>query len=630
MATYTGSTPYSLYADFKVDLNVKSQSQSANTSTISYRIYLQSVNGGHYTSGTNRPVTLTVDGKSIVNISTTYDFAVGESYTFKTGEFTVNHNSDGTKRISFSATASTHLGMCSLSSTMTLPTISRKFAVRVLDDSGYQRNEATVGDIVNVAIDNPANTPGTLVAVFKDYSETIGSVTGSKIFYYTIPTSFNAKFTGYDPQPLTFRLTSSDGQSASQTISITPTSLSKPTVSSISIVNTNIGISNIFGSATVQNLSEIEVTVNASSDVGIKTYEVIVDGYRHITSSNKIDIGKIRSSGSVTFEVIVIDNNGTKSSTYTKTVTFKEYKVPGASIDSVTRLGKGISIDVSAYHTVSSTTYDNNVMTLTVEVKATTETTYTQKHIANVSISNYDQTIDLGSTYDPYTAYDIRVTVKDKFNTYVAIQRVAQDVIGIVIDKDNNNIGIGKMPEIEGSNSVFTDGDIKCGDIKCGTMNANYTNGGIVNATGINSDGKILSKGYIEAPNIYTQNNYYYKNSKMGIITAETMEQRDIQATDGTAIRELFLKISEMNNISYANKVSYGQTYTNIYSLDLSKYNFKAVHIGTVFLMGSSNAGTAVVTTGVDTTSIKFRFVDMLGSTSVTRINPGIYVRGEV
>lgn len=40
MATYTGTAPQSLYAYFKLDMSVISQSEADNTSRIRYRLYL--------------------------------------------------------------------------------------------------------------------------------------------------------------------------------------------------------------------------------------------------------------------------------------------------------------------------------------------------------------------------------------------------------------------------------------------------------------------------------------------------------------------------------------------------------------------------------------------------------------
>lgn len=54
MATYTGTAPQSLYAYFKLDMNIISQSEADNTSRIKYRLYLESRGGGSGYSQTKR------------------------------------------------------------------------------------------------------------------------------------------------------------------------------------------------------------------------------------------------------------------------------------------------------------------------------------------------------------------------------------------------------------------------------------------------------------------------------------------------------------------------------------------------------------------------------------------------
>lgn len=101
MATYTGTAPSSLYAYFKLDMNVISQSEADNTSRIRYRLYLESRGGGSGYSQTKRPTSLICNNQTIENTTTTYSFDSGGSSTLCSGTFTITHNSDEQCRFQF-------------------------------------------------------------------------------------------------------------------------------------------------------------------------------------------------------------------------------------------------------------------------------------------------------------------------------------------------------------------------------------------------------------------------------------------------------------------------------------------------------------------------------------------------
>ena len=96
MTIYTGVAPASMYADFLLDLSIRDQDLSANTTTLSYRIYLKSKSGGYPFSSAQHKIDFTANGRTIVNTTTSYKVPAGGEFTLASGTFTVVHNSEST------------------------------------------------------------------------------------------------------------------------------------------------------------------------------------------------------------------------------------------------------------------------------------------------------------------------------------------------------------------------------------------------------------------------------------------------------------------------------------------------------------------------------------------------------
>ena len=125
-ANFSGSngSHFSIRLDYSV-----TQNQTANTSKIKYSLYFIT---DKYGSGYGSAVSGYING-AVVGSCTS--IGTGSTILIGTKEETIEHKSDGTKSVSYSASMSgswTGLGSASLSGTLTLPTIDR-FAT--LDES---------------------------------------------------------------------------------------------------------------------------------------------------------------------------------------------------------------------------------------------------------------------------------------------------------------------------------------------------------------------------------------------------------------------------------------------------------------------------------------------------------------
>lgn len=463
MATYTGTAPSSLYAYFKLDMNVISQSEADNTSRIRYRLYLESRGGGSGYSQTKRPTSLICNNQTIEDTTTTYSFDKGGSSTLCSGTFTITHNSDGTMSFPIKASVGTHRGTCSLSATMTLPTIARAkpMTMSIVDSVGDTVYSANIGDSVTINVTNTSGRSVSLEWEADNYSGYVGSITGSKNFTFDAKT-FSDVFGNDSSGYVTFTARADDGTSASRTITLRVYEIKKPNISYVSVREGNSQVKSVFGSDYFYtNISDVSAYVSATGYNGasIEKYLATLDGYTTYSDSSTIDIGSVTRAGerNITFEVV--DSRNQRAS-YGQNIRVKEYNPPTAEC-SVTRQGEGLNASVKVQHTVSGST-DKNTCNVTVDVRELPYGSFSTKYSANINIASTTQSVSLGSGYKEFASYEVRVTATDKFRSYTALVTVPTQSIGIAINPKNNSVGIGKFPDdkLAGDNNLEVKGDI--------------------------------------------------------------------------------------------------------------------------------------------------------------------------
>lgn len=464
MATYTGTAPQSLYAYFKLDMSVISQSEADNTSRIKYRLYLESRGGGSGYSQTKRATSLICNNQTIENTTTTYSFDKGGSSTLCSGTFTIKHNSDGTMSFPIKASVGTHRGTCSLSATMTLPTIARKkpMSMSIVDSVADTVYYANIGDSVTINVTNISGRSGNIRWETDNYSGYVGSLASSTHFTFSSSTFsdvFGSESSGY----VTFTASADDGTTASKTINLRVFEIKKPSISYVSVREGNSQVKSVFGSEYFYtNISDVSAYVSAEAYNGasIEKYLATLDGYTTYSNSSTIDIGSVTRAGerNITFEVV--DSRNQRKS-YGQNIRVKEYNPPTAEC-SVTRQGEGLNASVKVQHTVSGGSSDNNTCNVTVDVRELPYGSFSTKYSANINIASTTQSVSLGSGYKEFASYEVRVTATDKFRSYTALVTVPTQSIGIAINPKNNSVGIGKFPDdkLVGNDNLEVKGDI--------------------------------------------------------------------------------------------------------------------------------------------------------------------------
>lgn len=610
MATYTGTAPQSLYAYFKLDMNIISQSEADNTSRIKYRLYLESRGGGSGYSQTKRATSLICNNQTIENTTTTYSFDRGGSSTLCSGTFTITHNSDGTMSFPIKASVGTHRGTCSLSATMTLPTIARKkpMSMSIVNSVGDTVYSANIGDSVTINVTNTSGRSVSLEWEADNYSGYVGSITGSKNFTFDAKT-FSDVFGNDSSGYVTFTASADDGTSVSKTINLRVFEIKKPNISYVSVREGNSQVKSVFGSDYFYtNISDVSAYVSAEAYNGasIEKYLATLDGYTTYSNSSTIDIGSVTRAGerNITFEVV--DSRNQRKS-YGQNIRVKEYNPPTAEC-SVTRQGEGLNASVKVQHTVSGST-DKNTCNVTVDVRELPYGSFSTKYSANINIASTTQSVSLGSGYKEFASYEVRVTATDKFRSYTALVTVPTQSIGIAINPKNNSVGIGKFPDdkLVGNDNLEVKGDIFAQGIEADlTLKAWKAD---IDYLNIKKELKIDDKEInLEPPKPFAS----YNTAKR----LDTESTRDIYG------------IADLGEITYPNSLGNGG-YSNLYTVNFSPSISDITYIGATIIK-CSGIGMVLHVTDYGNDYFKVRVQNYYNRSVTSAFKIAYHIRGSI
>lgn len=609
MATYTGTAPQSLYAYFKLDMSVISQSEADNTSRIKYRLYLESRGGGSGYSQIKRPTSLICNNQTIEDINTTYSFDKGGSSTLCSGTFTITHNSDGTMSFPIKASVGTHRGTCSLSATMTLPTIARAkpMTMSIVDSVGDTVYSANIGDSVTINVTNTSGRSVSLEWEADNYSGYVGSITGSKNFTFDAKT-FSDVFGNDSSGYVTFTASADDGTSVSKTINLRVFEIKKPSISYVSVREGNSQVKSVFGSDYFYtNISDVSAYVSAEAYNGasIEKYLATLDGYTTYSNSSTIDIGSVTRAGerNITFEVV--DSRNQRKS-YGQNIRVKEYNPPTAEC-SVTRQGEGLNASVKVQHTVSGST-DKNTCNVTVDVRELPYGSFSTKYSANINIASTTQSVNLGSGYKEFASYEVRVTATDKFRSYTALVTVPTQAVGISINPKSNCVGIGKFPDkLVGNDNLEVKGDIFAQGIeadltlKAWKADINYLN----IEDGLKIDGKEIN---LEPPKPFAS----YNTAKR----LDTESTRDIYG------------IVDLGEITYPRSVGSGG-YSDIITIRYSPSISNVEYVGAT-IVKCGGLGMILHVTDYGSDYFKVRIHNCFNKTTTPYLSISYHIRGSI
>ena len=481
---------YKLRVDWSATQNV-----SNNTSKVTCVMYL--VQASSWSIG----ISSRSDNKTVIN-GTSYTWTSpaisnGGGKTTKLATVTsgnIAHNADGTKSVTLSATfeinatiSGTYRDTITASTTVTLNTIPRA------TQPTLSASSANMGATVTVSM------PRASSSFTHDLSYKLGS--GS---YVSVATGRGTSYTWTVPDvasslpsatsgKLTLRCITKNGSTTIGTkyayLTANVPSSVVPPAPTLAIEEATSGLAAQFG-AYIQNKSKIKVSVAATGIKGstITAYQTTLLGKTYTGSS--WTSGVLTSSGTVTLSTKVKDSRGRWSAAKTTSISVLAYSTPQIQELRAFRVNssgasdeQGEYIRVDYRYSVSSLG-SKNTASAVIEYKRSTETTWTQL-LTNSALSATQSVKPTSPTFSVDYQYDIRLTVKDWFNSsrsYTAALPTGAVILdllangkGIAFGKAAEQEGIDFGWDIAGFNAVTGAGRIRLGGLLIQWGNVNIT-----------------------------------------------------------------------------------------------------------------------------------------------------------
>lgn len=426
-----------------------------NTSTATLTVKMTTTYGSYNLNG--MPATVKVTGNATYSANQTWYIDLTQTKTMFTRTFTLNHDDDGTAKVTATVTCDTEVSSGVLKKTVsyTAPTIARASEPSVTSGTKYlgtaisintNRKSSTFTHILKW---NWAGKSGTIASnVGASYSWTPAIATFAP--YLTDATSDSCKITceTYDD----------DNKIGSKTTSFAlaiPTTV-VPTLSSVTCSDGN-GYLGTYG-AYVQSKSDVKATVAATGIYGstISSYTVTLDDVTANDESNVVDIGVPYNTGTRTVTATVVDTRG-RTATKTTTITVAAYSAPDISASWAKRWNTSTNqeddesgtVRVHAQGSVANVNSKGlNQGTVKIEYQLSTASAWTQKSNTTYTTSwNFNSDI---ANLSSNNAYRVRVTVTDSFGT-VSTQTYVVETAKPILDFLYNGTGmaVGRVSSLQ-------------------------------------------------------------------------------------------------------------------------------------------------------------------------------------
>ena len=399
---------------------------------------------------------------------------------------TVGHNGDGTKSFGFAAQFTGSGGW----SPGTLTIGSGVFTLTTIPRTSSVSGKTTVvGSTMAVTINSSSSSfSHTLRYGFGSKSETIATNVGTN-YSWAVPENFAEEMPASTSARGTLWCDTYSGSTmigtSSYIFTVTVPDSMKPSLTSISLVDTNAKVVSLLGPGNfLQILSNIQVNFNgASSPYGgsITGYRAEIVGKNQSTTSNGGTFGIMKYNGSITIRASVTDSRGRTSNVVSVTANVLEYFSPIFNFK-ISRGGTTSSeLIVDRYARIApltvGTTQKNQMK---ISFKVAPVETMVFANVTGTAVGTYPtiSKLDygtangkLGGTYAPDTSFVVVGTIEDLFGKSEYQVTVSTESVVMAYDKEGR-IGAGKVPEFGPAGSIEAAGDVFARGIQLGNYSS--------------------------------------------------------------------------------------------------------------------------------------------------------------
>lgn len=504
--------------------SLTSQNIKANTSTIAWRLEGDgSAQSSRYKAGNFKVV---IDGTTVYSTSQDDRIWLYDGTLVASGNYTLNHNSQGQKSFSVSIQAGiyTYAVNCRGNGSFTLPNISRISEITAVnganltDPISVNYTEYVASYTNNLIIKLNSTTLQTITNYNSGASFNLSSSALSSI-YNAVKTAKTAT--------LSFSLQTYDGSTLLGTSGVVNKSFnidsSAPSIGNVTYKDSNSTTSAITANNQyiIRNKSTLEVTVTnlaAKNSATLSSITVAGGGVTQTRSlsgtsdlSEVFTLGTVNQSSNFTLTVTLTDSRGF-TATKSVTILVYDYNLPTAVIS---------ALRVDNYYTTTNVTVNatyaslggHNTLSITGQYKKTSESSYSA---AETITNNVTKAFSLDNAYE----WNLKITVSDRLGSTVYNLVIGRGLPIWFIDRLLSSVGINCFPEQNDSLEV----------------------------NGLRVDDKI----YIGSQSLYD----YYETSAQGEVALVT-------AYDYQLIENLFSAVDVPTNYEKAYRLTFQYTTAN-------------------------------------------------------------------
>ena len=482
-----------------------------NFSTVNVQVGLIANGYAALWGATDRLLSLNVGG---IREDARVDMSIsqGQVKTLWAKDYRVNHNPDGTKSITISATLHADIsnyGSATASFNLPLSNIPRA-------STGSPAN-GTIGQPIALNISRHSDAFKHAIWVrFGNYDKKIAGDNVDTSFTWTpkmsmineIPntssgygtltyiTYSNSKEIGRDTQPITLSV---------------PDNI-RPTLTGFTLTDTNTAAASVVPGeqAFVQILSNIKVNFGQATGAygsTITGYYAEIVGKNQSTTTQGGSLGIMNYTGNVAIRARVTDSRGRTSNTIERTVNILEYFAPILNFDVVRSGAQSSTLTITRNAKVAPLTVDElqkNQMKLTFKVAKFGSDDYkvdtgSASGAWTIVSSLVNSNANLQSEYAANSSWTVLGILEDKFTHTPFSAVVTTEKVAISYGKDR--IGFGKIAEI--SNAVDSEWEYR------------FKGEPIQNRKLTNSDGRSLTNIYKTVDEYVTTGFYYVDDKKL-------------------------------------------------------------------------------------------------------------------
>lgn len=457
-------TGYPNEFEIRLEANTVSYSIVENTSTVTFKVWYEALNGSQTFNSPTGQLNLTIDGE---NISATVNYGLRghEKRNIYSVTRTFTHEPNGSKRIAVSLSAQMgviFVGGSNVSGVTTngwidLPKVPRP---SIVDDM----ETITLGDPFEVSITKIDSEYRDELRIYDGYTEIkrLDLADGVNVINFTT-SELNQIYDSWSIATrgiLTFDVATYDGnevigQNSAAVMADIPSSV-RPNILSVNLTELVEELANQFREF-IQGYSRINGLINATAGRGaqITSYTTEINGTTYTNLSNVFQTGTIGSDN--TYHVTVTDSRG-RATTYEGTFSSVSYQQPRISTFKIERVRR----DGSDYVFDNEGTYakieidasidsvnNNNTKEFRLSYKGNSQSSY-----SNISVpqNNYSLVTTLYiPNFDVDKSYDFRLEVEDYFN----IRRKEENLYGsytlMNFGADGSSVAFGGPSELPNS-----------------------------------------------------------------------------------------------------------------------------------------------------------------------------------